>query len=65
MHDLHIIFKDMEVYKTPTEKILFIKYKKWLYSDKLIPESVIDEYKNDLKKLRKWKNLNTTRKITT
>jgi hypothetical protein len=55
----------MEVYKTPTEKILFIKYKKWLYSDKLIPESVIDEYKNDLKKLRKWKNLNTTRKITT
>jgi hypothetical protein len=55
----------MEVYKTPTEKILFIKYKKWLYSDKLIPESVIQEYKNDLKKLRKWKNLNITRKITT
>ena len=55
----------MEVYKTPIEKILFIKYKKWLFSERIIPDSVVQEYKNDLKNYLKWKNQNTTRKRTT
>lgn len=55
----------MEVHKTPIEKILFIKYKKWLLYDRIIPESVVQEYKNDLKNYLKWKNQNTTRKRMT
>jgi hypothetical protein len=54
----------MENYKTPMEKILFIKYKKWLHSESIIPDDVIKEFKTDLIKLRKWKSQNIIRKIT-
>jgi hypothetical protein len=64
LHVSHIIFKIMENYKTPMEKILFIKYKKWLHSDSIIPDDIIKEFKTDLIKLRKWKSQNIIRKIT-
>lgn len=54
----------MEVEKTEIEKIIFLKYKKWLHYDGLIPDAIVEEYKNDLKNYLKWKNQNIIHKIT-
>lgn len=39
--------------KTLNEQILFLKYYKWLHSEEVIPQDVVNEYLIDLKKLKK------------
>jgi hypothetical protein len=43
----------MKPKKTQNEKILFAKYQKWLHSEEVIPQDVVNEYLTDLKKLKK------------
>lgn len=43
----------MKPKKTLNEQILFLKYYKWLHSDGLIPQDVVNDYLTDLKKLKK------------